>query len=195
MDLLDPFSCQLYHIAFDRLKSLTPLLCPGILSINISLKFHCVYFILNFTITNTVISKTSYRFMRYRGNKKGSRQHRCNRIRTKNNRSPPKWGGVLLRQISAKDPDSHNWFVSCNDLLHKYSLPNIYTVRAEFGSEPQVKQHVEVSIVRYTKESWLSVAEDRKSLGFLNMESCNVGNIHPCWSTVDNTVIDVRRAY
>ena len=60
MDLLDPFSCQLHHIAFDRLKSHTPLPCPGIQSINIPQKFHCVNFLLNFTIANTVISKTSY---------------------------------------------------------------------------------------------------------------------------------------
>ena len=60
MGLLDPFSCQLHHIAFDRLKSHTPLPCPGTQSINIPLKFHCVYFILNFTIANTVISKKSY---------------------------------------------------------------------------------------------------------------------------------------
>ena len=50
MDLFDPFSCQLHHIAFDRLKSHTPLPCPGTQSINIPLKFHCVFFILNFTI-------------------------------------------------------------------------------------------------------------------------------------------------
>ena len=60
MDLLDPFSCQLHHIVFDTLKSHTPLPCPGTQSINIPLKFHCVYSILNFTIANTVISKKSY---------------------------------------------------------------------------------------------------------------------------------------
>ena len=37
-----------------------PLPCPGTQSINIPLKFHCVFFVLNFTITNTVISKKSY---------------------------------------------------------------------------------------------------------------------------------------
>ena len=26
------------------------------------------------------------------------------------------------------------------------------------------------------------------------MEDCSVGNVHPCWSTVDNTAMDVRRA-
>ena len=48
MDLLCPFSCQLHNIAFDRLKSHAPLPCPGTQSINIPLKFHCVFFILNF---------------------------------------------------------------------------------------------------------------------------------------------------
>ena len=60
MDLLDPFSCQSHHIAFERLKSHTPLPCPGTQLINIPLKFHYVFFILNFTIANTVISKKSY---------------------------------------------------------------------------------------------------------------------------------------
>ena len=59
MDRLDPFPCQLYHIAHDRLKSHTPP-PPGTQSINITLKFHCVFFILNVTIANTVISKMSY---------------------------------------------------------------------------------------------------------------------------------------
>ena len=60
MDLLDSFPCQLHHIAFDRLKSHTPLPCPGTQSINSPLKFHCVFFILNFTLANTVISKKPY---------------------------------------------------------------------------------------------------------------------------------------
>ena len=47
-------------IIFDRLKSHTPLPCPGTQSINIALKFRCVFFILNITIANTVISKRSY---------------------------------------------------------------------------------------------------------------------------------------
>ena len=54
------FLICLHHIAFDRLKSHTLLPCPGTQSINIPLKFYCVFFILNFTITNTVISKKSY---------------------------------------------------------------------------------------------------------------------------------------
>ena len=48
------------YYTFDRLKSHTPLSCPGTQSINIPLKFHCVFFTLNFMIANTVISKKSY---------------------------------------------------------------------------------------------------------------------------------------
>ena len=50
-------SCIIIHTAFDRLKSHTPLPCPGTQSINIPLKFHRVFFIVNFTIANTVINK------------------------------------------------------------------------------------------------------------------------------------------
>ena len=42
------------------MKSYTPLPCPGTQSINIPLKFHCVFIILNFTTANTVIGKKSY---------------------------------------------------------------------------------------------------------------------------------------
>ena len=88
---------------------------------------------------------------------------------------------IAMRQISVKDSDSYSWFVSCNKHLHKYSLPNIYTVKTEFESKSQFKQQVKTKI-----DSLLSSAEEKKSLSFLNVEDC--------WSTVDNTVMDVRRA-
>ena len=56
MDLYYSFSCQLHHVAFNRLKAHTPLPCPGTQSINIPLKSQCVFFFL----ANTVISKKSY---------------------------------------------------------------------------------------------------------------------------------------
>ena len=38
------------------------------------------------------------------------------------------------------------------------------------------------------------MAEGRRSLCYLNVEGCDVGKVHPCWNTVDNTVMDVKRA-
>ena len=39
--------------------------------------------------------------------------------------------GTLEQHIGRrqKDSDSQSWFVACNERLHKYSLPNIYTDR------------------------------------------------------------------
>ena len=37
------------------------------------------------------------------------------------------------------------------------------------------------------------MAEGRRSLCYLNVDCCEVGKVHPCWSIVDNTVMDVKR--
>ena len=42
---------------------------------------------------------------------------------------------IAMRQIAVKNSDSHNWFTVCNQLLHKYNLPNIYTMQQQFSSE------------------------------------------------------------
>ena len=78
MDPLDPFSCQLHHIAIERWKSHTPFPCLGTQSINIPLKFYCFFFVLNFTVTNTVISKVLFQTQylmscMYRENNNGPR--------------------------------------------------------------------------------------------------------------------------
>ena len=62
-----------------------------------------------------------------------------------------------------------------------------------FESEAEFKQQVKFGIDRYVKDSWSSIAANRKSLSVLNMEACNVGEVHPCWKSVDNTVIDVKK--
>ena len=50
-------SCIMLHLTG---WNLTPFPCPGTQLINIPLKFHCVFVILNFAIANAVISKKSY---------------------------------------------------------------------------------------------------------------------------------------
>ena len=51
-------SCIILHLT--GWKLIPHFLAVGTQSINILLKFHCIFFILNFTIANTVISKKSY---------------------------------------------------------------------------------------------------------------------------------------
>ena len=102
---------------------------------------------------------------------------------------------IAIRQISVKDSNSCSWFILCNKLLHKYNLPNIYIVRKKFESESLFKKQVKSSVDKFIKESGLTVAEGRRSLCYLNVDGCDVGKVHPCWNTVDNTVMDVKRAF
>ena len=46
---------------------------------------------------------------------------------------------------------------------------------------------------RFSFRGTVPYLQTQETLGFLNMECCDVRKIHP-WSTVDNTVMDVQRA-
>ena len=79
-------SCIILHLTAKiyhrELKSHTPLPCPGTQSINITLKFHCVFFILNFTIANShqqkVLFQTQYLMRCHLCTKRTTRdQERC----------------------------------------------------------------------------------------------------------------------
>ena len=67
-------------------------------------------------------------------------------------------------------------------------------IRKKFESELLFKKQVKSSVDKFIKEYWLTVAEGRRSLCYLNVEGCDVGKVQPCWNTVDNTVMDVKRA-
>ena len=63
-----------------------------------------------------------------------------------------------------------------------FLMSSIYTIRTEFATESQFMQQVKTKIDNYTKTTWLSTAEDKKSLRFLDVEGCGVGSVHQCWS-------------
>ena len=99
-----------------------------------------------------------------------------------------------MRQIAVKDSDSHSWFTVCNQLLHKYHLPNIYIMQQQFSSEVSCKQEIKAQVDSFVAELWCSAAKIRTNLQYLNIDSCEVGKVHPYWKTVANCAGDVRRA-
>ena len=99
---------------------------------------------------------------------------------------------IAKRQIAIKDPDSHSWFAACARLLHKYSLPNIYTLQQQFSCEASCKREVKAQVDTFVAESWHAEAKEKTSLKYLN--ACKVGGTHLCWKTVANSPRDVRRA-
>ena len=101
---------------------------------------------------------------------------------------------IAKRQIAIKDPDSHSWFAACARLLHKYSLPNIYTLQQQFSCEASCKCEVKAQVDTFVAESWHAEAKEKTSLKYLNVNACKVGGTHLCWKTVANSPRDVRRA-
>ena len=99
MDLLDTFSCQVHHIAFDRLKSHTPLPCPGTKSINIPLKFHCVFLVLNFTI---VLFQAQYLMRCHLCRERITRTKNGALGDTRQNRSPVRFYSIYNNSLFSK---------------------------------------------------------------------------------------------
>ena len=97
-----------------------------------------------------------------------------------------------MRQIAVKDSDSHSWFTVCNQLLYKYNLPNIYIMQQQFSSEVSYKQEIKAQVDSFVAELCCPEAKIRITLQCLNIDSCKVGEVHPCWKTVANSLRNVR---
>ena len=90
-------------LAFDRLKSHTPFPCPGTQWINIALKLYCVFFILNFTIANTAISKkvllqTQYHVIHVQREQQGTKNGALGY--TRQNRSQVRYYSIYNNSLS-----------------------------------------------------------------------------------------------
>ena len=100
---------------------------------------------------------------------------------------------IAIGQIAVKGSDSHSWFTVCNQ-VHKYNIPNIYILQQQFSSEVSCKQEIKAQVDSFVAELWCSEAKIKTTLQYLNIDSCKVGEVHPCWKTVANFARDVRRA-
>lgn len=97
-------------------------------------------------------------------------------------------------RLQSKVADSHSWFTACDHLLHKYSLPNIYTLREQFSSEATCKAAIKQRVDRFVSSTWCTEAATKLTFKYLNMNACNVGEPHPCWKMVSDSTRDVKRA-
>ena len=80
---------------------------------------------------------------------------------------------IAQRQMAVKDLNSNSWFSDCRRLLHKYGLPNIYTLDTQIesleGWRAQLKRHID----SFIEKEWRQT--DKSSLRFLNVKTLSVG--------------------
>ena len=77
---------------------------------------------------------------------------------------------IAKRQMAVKDSDSHSWFIHCNQLLHKYNLPNIYL-------EQHTKRRHKHKIDTYVHQSWIEEGSCKPSLAYRNLHVSNGAKI------------------
>ena len=78
---------------------------------------------------------------------------------------------IAHRQLLVKSIDSRSWFLECNRLLNKYSLPNVYALEKEITSLKRWKGQLKLAQSQRTSDS-------KKSLKYINLASLRVGEVH-----------------
>ena len=61
-------------------------------------------------------------------------------------------------------------------------------------SKQVVKGKIKAAVGRYVSDQWVDDAANKSSLKYPNIQSCTVGKVHNCWTSVCNNARDMRRA-
>ena len=101
---------------------------------------------------------------------------------------------LAKRQMAVKDSSSNSWFIHCNQILHKYKLPNIYNLKHSTKSKDALKEKIKHKVDNYVHQSWVEEGNSKSTLAYLNLHDCFVGKVHSCWKSVSHNTRDVRRA-
>ena len=98
------------------------------------------------------------------------------------------------RQMAVKDSDSNSWFIHCNQLLHKYNLLIIYSLKQHTNSKEPQKEDVKHKIDTYVHQSWIEEGSSKSYLAYLNLHDSSVGRVHWCLKSTDHNIRGVHRA-
>lgn len=102
---------------------------------------------------------------------------------------------LAYRQLAVKDSASKSWFISLQEILYKYGLPNAQ----ELLDSPPEKLCLKVKVRRSVNEYWRKViiqeAENKSTLEFLNIASYTPGKVHPIWTNCKFNANSLLKAY
>ena len=101
---------------------------------------------------------------------------------------------LAKRQMAVRDSRSNSWFIHCNQILHKYKLPNIYKLKHSTKSKGALKEKIKHKVDNCFHQSWVEEGNSKFTLAYLNLHDCFVGKVHSCWKSVSHNTRDVRRA-
>lgn len=101
---------------------------------------------------------------------------------------------IVTRQLAMKDMDSKSWVILVKKLLNKYDLPSAYVIIENPPSKLSWKHKVKTAIHQFWWSKIIKEAGEKSSLNHLNLGACQIGRIHPVWSSTPYNSDAIRQA-
>ncbi|MEW8547407.1 MAG: reverse transcriptase domain-containing protein, partial [Candidatus Thiodiazotropha sp.] len=101
---------------------------------------------------------------------------------------------ICLRQLAMKASSESSWFNQIRSLLNRYDLPPPSELIEDPPSKSKWKSAVENAISTQVEETWREDIQKKNTLKYINPDRVAVGQAHPVWASVRDSVHDSRRA-
>ena len=101
---------------------------------------------------------------------------------------------ISLRQLAMKMPTESSWFNRIRVILNRYGLPSPSELMDDPPSRLKWKSVVDNAISRKVEENWREDIQGRPTLKYINSVRIRMGQVHPVWATVRDSVFYSRRA-
>ena len=102
--------------------------------------------------------------------------------------------GVLDRQISVNFDNKDSFSCQIIQVLHQYNLPDIVALKQNIPSKNEWKTAINRTVTKYWTESLVRDSFSKSTLRFLAVGRISGGCVHPVRRTVENSIVDVRKA-
>ena len=101
---------------------------------------------------------------------------------------------IINRQIAVNFDNNNSFFFQSALLLAKYNLPDIFDKNIPIPSKLSWKKLVKTEISSFWTLRLKEEAHQMSSLKFLNLNVGNANSTHPVWDSVEQNLIEIRKA-
>ncbi|CAG2193840.1 unnamed protein product [Mytilus edulis] len=101
---------------------------------------------------------------------------------------------IINRQIAVNFDNNNSFFFQTALLLAKYNLPDIFDKNIPIPSKLSWKKLVKTEISSFWTLGLKEEAHQISSLKFLNLNFGNANSTHPVWDSVEQNLIEIRKA-
>ena len=88
---------------------------------------------------------------------------------------------IFTRQLAVKGPNSNSWITCVKDALARYDLPTAYDLAEHPPSKAGWKRTVRSTLYSYWQEKLKNEARRCITLRYLNVDGCELNQMHPVW--------------